>query len=141
MAARDYVSLTTSITTYTLYTDWTDVSKFQQYMGIIHVGTISSAGAVYAKWGQGTSATGASVKDITTFTNTMTTLSGTDDNKQVVINLPSVTLMDIAGGFKYLALRIRHTATAGFGALILGLEPNYGPANDHDIASVDEIVG
>ena len=141
VAARDAANATASVTVYTNYTDWTDVSKFQQYMAIVHVGNINSVGVVSAKWRQATSNTGAGVKDVTTFTNTITNLTATDDNKQVIINLPSVSLLDTAGGFKFLALGLKYTAQAVIGALILGLEPNYGPANDHDVASVDEVVG
>ena len=58
----------------------------------------------------------------------------------MLINIDALDL-DIAGGFTFVAMVMTvATAASDAGAVLLGFTPNYGPANVHDLASVDEIV-
>lgn len=137
VATIDPASL--SANTYT--SDWVDMADFEQVMAIILVGAMTTNGTFDAKLRQAKTDSGGSVKDITGKAITQLTEAGSDANKQVVLQAYQDEL-DVAGGFRYVALSVT-TATAASlaGAVLLGLNPTYGPASDYDLASVDEIVG
>ena len=124
----------------TVVSDYVDASKFHQILAIVMAGTLGASATLDAKLVQATSAAGANVKDITGAAITQLTQAGTDSDKQALISL-NVDALDVAGGFKYVALSMTiGTATSDAGGLIIGLAPRVGPASDNDLASVDEIV-
>jgi hypothetical protein len=135
VAALDPASLTAN----TYYTDWVLADDFEQYMGVVLVGAIASTGTCDIALSQATDGSGTGAKDIVAATQL--TQAGTDSNKQVVLQCRADQL-DLAGGFRYIAVEVV-TATAATigGAALIGFNPKYGPAKDYDIASVDEIVG
>ena len=128
-----------AITAYSLFSDFVDCQDFQQLMVIMLAGTVAASGKIDMKLQQATNSTGAGVKDITGFAITQITTASND--KQAIINVDAMTDLDIAGGFRYVRAACKTTtAAADYGVVILGLEPTYGPANDHDLATVAEIV-
>jgi hypothetical protein len=130
-----------SLTANTYVSDYVDMADFEQVMAIILVGAISTNGTFDAKLVQATDGSGTGAKDITGHAITQLTQAGTDSNKQVILQTRQ-DLLDVEGGFRYVALSVT-TATAASlaAAAVLGFNPTYGPASDYDLASVDEIVG
>ncbi|MBW4985083.1 hypothetical protein KZZ07_21290 [Mameliella sp. CS4] len=127
-----------SAATYT--TDWIDMSTFQMVMGIVMAGTLGASATLDAKFEQATDSGGSGVKDISGTNITQLTKAGSDDDKQVVINLHADDL-DLANDFTHARLSMTvGTATSDAGAVVLGMSPRYAPASDNDAATVDEIV-
>lgn len=123
----------------TYVSDYIDMSKWHSLMAVIAVGAMTASGTVDAKLRQATTATGASVKDITGKSITQLTATG-DSDKQAIINLRDQEL-DIDGGFRYVNLTVTvAVAASDAGAIVLGCDPRNAPANANDLASVDEIV-
>lgn len=119
--------------------DWVDASEFHQILAIVMAGTLGTSATLDAKLRQATSAAGAGAKDITGASITQL-VKATDDDKQAIMSL-DVDALDIANGFRYVALSMTiGTATSDAAGLIIGLAPRVGPASDNDLASVDEIV-
>jgi hypothetical protein len=124
-----------------LTSDYGDAAKFEQLMAVIMAGTLGTNATIDAKLVQATDASGTGVKDITGKAITQLTEAGTDSDKQAIIQVRADEL-DVAGGFRYVAIVMTTAvATSDSGAILLGLNPAYGPANSNDLASVDEIVG
>lgn len=130
-----------SLSANTYVSDWVDMADFEQVMAVILVGAISTNGTLDAKLRQATDASGTGAKDIAGHAITQLTQAGTDSNKQVILQTRQ-DLLDVDGGFRYVALSLT-TATAASiaGAVLLGFNPTYGPAYNYDLDSVDEIVG
>lgn len=119
---------------------WISTALFRRLMAVVQVGAMTATGTVDAKFQQATSAAGAGAKDVTGTSITQLTAAGTDDNKQVVINL-STAQLDVAGGFAYVRLSITPaTAASLISGLVLGFDPRTMPASDNDATTVDEIV-
>lgn len=124
--------------TYT--TGWIDMATFQTLMAIVMVGTLGASATLDAKLEQATDGSGSGVKDITGAAITQLTKAGSDDDKQAIIQCWAEDL-DLANGFTHVRLSMTvGTATSDCGAVVLGLNPRYGPASDYDADSVDEIV-
>jgi hypothetical protein len=120
--------------------DWVNTEYFHEYLAVVHVGTLATSATVDAAVVQASSATGASSKAITGKSITQLTEGGTDSDKQALINIRTDEL-DVANGFSFIRLEMTvGTASADSGGVIWGTEPRFGPANDNDLASVDEIV-
>lgn len=125
----------------TVSTGWVDASKFTKFLAIVMAGDLGALATIDAKIEQAKSAAGTDAKDLVGKAITQLTKAGNDDNKQALINIKSDEL-DINGGFTHLRLTlVTAAATSDGGGLLLGFNPRYGPASDHDLASVDEIVG
>lgn len=124
----------------TVTTGWIDMQDWFRTMAVIQVGALGSSATVDAKFQQATSDVGAGVKDVAGTLITQLTKAGTDDNKQVLINLRPEDL-DFNNGFRYVRLSITvATAASLISALVLGLDARYGAANMSDATTVDEIV-
>lgn len=123
-----------------LTSDWVDMTQFESVMAIVLAGTLGTSATIDAKLQQATDSSGTGAKDITGKAITQLTEAGTDSDKQAIINCYSDEL-DVANGFTHVALVLTTaTATSDSGGLVLGFDPKYGPANNYDLASVDEIV-
>ena len=123
-----------------LTSDWVDMTVFQRIMGICLAGTLGTSATLDMKFQQATDSSGTGNKDITGKAITQLTQAGTDADKQAIINLRADEL-DVAGNFTHAALVLTTAvATSDSGAIILGDSARYQPANDNDLASVDEIV-
>jgi hypothetical protein len=118
--------------------DYVDMEYWHSLLAVVYAGTLASSASVTAKLMQATSSTGAGA--VTIAGKAITALTTGDNDKQAIINLQADEL-NVAGGFKFVALKIT-AATAGgdLGGAIYGFFPRYGPANANDLASVDEIV-
>jgi hypothetical protein len=120
---------------------WIDAAKFNNFLAIIQVGVLGASATVDAKIQQATDSSGTGAKDITGKSITQLTKAGTDDSKQVEINLKQDDL-DVANSFNYFQLSVTPaTAASLISAVVLGFDARYGPASDFDATTVDEIVG
>jgi hypothetical protein len=120
---------------------WIDATLFHNYMAVLMVGALGASATVDALLEQATSNAGAGVKDVAGRAITQLTKAGTDDNKQVLINLKQEDL-DFNGGFKFFRLSMTPaTAACLIGGAVLGFDPRYDFASDNDATTVDEIVG
>jgi hypothetical protein len=124
----------------TYVSDYADMGDFKKMMAVILAGELGTSGTIDAKLRQATDSSGTGVKDITGKSITQLTQAGTDSDKQALITVDAEEL-DVAGGFSHVCISMTvATATSDAGAILLGFEPRYSPANDNDLASVDEIV-
>lgn len=124
--------------TYT--TDWIDAAEFLNFMAIIKVGAFAATSTIDAKLEQAVDNAGTDSKDVTDKAITQLTQADGDDDKQSVINLKSSDL-DANGAFTHFRLSVTVAAAAAdMDATVLGLDPRFGPASDHDASTVDEIV-
>lgn len=125
----------------TVTTGWIPASKFHRFMAIIMAGTLGASATLNAKLEQATDSSGTGAKDITGKAITALTQAGTDDDKDAIINLRPDEL-DVDNAFTHFRLSATvAVATSDMGAIVLGVGPRTGPAQDSDAASVDEIVG
>lgn len=119
---------------------WIDATKFHKYQASILAGALGASATVDAKLQQASDSSGTGAKDVTGKSITQLTKAGTDDNKQVVIDLKQEDL-DFANGFKFFRLSITPaTAACLIAGIVQGLDPRYGAASDNDATTVDEIV-
>lgn len=118
--------------------DYVNTEYFHQLMAVVYAGTLAASASVTAKLLQATSSTGAGA--VTVAGKAITAMTTASNDKQAIIELKTDEL-NVAGGFKFVALKIT-AATAGgdIGGAIYGLNPRYGPASANDLASVGEIV-
>jgi len=124
----------------TYKTVWVNMEYFETLMFIVQAGDLGSSATLDARVEQATDSSGTSAKNVTGKSITQLTQAGTDSNKQAIINLVADE-MDVTNSFTHARLYMTvGTATSDAGAIVLGLDPHYGPANDNDLSSVDEIV-
>jgi hypothetical protein len=120
---------------------WLDATTFHNFMAVLQVGALGASATVDAKIQQATSSGGAGAKDVTGKAITQLTKAGTDDNKQVLLNLKQEDL-DFNNGFKFFQVSMTPaTAACLISGAVLGFDPRYGMASDNDAATVDEVVG
>ena len=124
----------------TVTTAWIAAKDYHSFMAVVMAGTLGASATLDAKIQQATDGAGAGAKDITGKAITQLTQAGTDSDKQAVINLRTEEL-DSEGGFDFIQLSLTvAVATSDVGALLLAVDPRYGPASDNNAVSVDEIV-
>lgn len=125
----------------TVTTGWIAAKNFHEFLAIVQVGTLGASATVDAKLQQASDGAGTGVKDITSKAITQLTQAGTDDDKQALINLRPSDL-DVDNSFTHFRLSITvGVAASDAGGIVLGVGPRTGPAQDNDLAAVDEIVG
>lgn len=119
--------------------EYIPLKNFRRFMAIIQAGDIVSTGTVDAKLITYTDGSGNGAADVTGSAITQLTQAGTDSNKQVVINFDPSKLA--GGAMTHFKLSVTMgTAGADLSAVVIGLDPRYGPASDNDATTVDEIV-
>ena len=119
---------------------YVSMEHWDSVMGIVQTGDFVATGVLNASIKQATDGSGTGSKAITGKSITALTATGTDDNKQALINVNAEEL-DVDNGFSFVALQIvLTTAGADAGGMLLGFNGRFGPANDNDSATVDEIV-
>ena len=124
--------------TYT--TGWIAAKNFTAFLAIVMAGALGASATLDAKLQQASDASGTGAKDITGKAITQLTQAGTDDDKQVLINLRPEEL-DVDNGFTHFRLSMTvATAASDAGAVVLGYAPARGPATDVDATTVDEVV-
>lgn len=112
-----------------------DMSKYLQVCAVVAVGTLGTAATVDATWK--TSATsGGTYNAVSGKSITQLTKAGTDDNKQVAVNLRG----DEMGGNRYAKFSMTPgTAASDAAVLVFGLV-RYAPATEQDLSTVDEVI-
>lgn len=124
--------------------DHIDAEQWNEVVFILQAGTIAATGTVDLAIEDGTAsaATGTGTTGWNSGTaklGSITQLTATDDNKQVIVVVDTVSLS--ANGTKKLRARLTAgTAVSANSLTIIGSKGRYNPAREHDIASVDEIV-
>lgn len=119
--------------------EYIPLKHFRRFMAIIQTGDIVSTGTIDAKLITYTNGSGSGAADVTGSAITQLTQAGTDSNKQVIINFDPSKLAGSAATHFKLSVTMG-TAGADLSAIVLGLDPLYGPASDNDTSTVDEIV-
>ncbi len=120
---------------------WVAAKDFQRFMAILKVGVLGAAATVDAKLEQATDSGGTGAKDVTSKSITQLTKAGTDDNKQVIINLNPAQDLDIANSFDYFRLSVTVGAAASLiDGTVIGYAARQGVASDNDASTVDEVV-
>ena len=118
-------------------TDVIDMSKFQKVLFYILVGAMTTNGTLDFVVKGDTASGGSFTTTVTGKAITQLTKAGSDDNKQVVVE---VTAEDVAQqSFRYIK-GIVTTATAAslVAVAAVGVDARYAPADD--LSSVDEVV-
>lgn len=117
-----------------------DMSKWEEIMIIGMVGDMVSNSTVDFDVYEYTDASDGGANQLTAKAATQLTQAGSDDNKQVVINVRREDL-NIDGGFRYIkAWMVIGSAASDSGVVVIGLVPRNAPASDNDLSTVDEIV-
>ena len=115
--------------------DYGDMRNFGRVTALCLMGAMDGTMDFVLQQAQDSSGTG--VKTL----KAATQLSGTDDNKQVVISADQGA-MDISGGFTH--VRLNADVTGGTAnlvcAVVIGWESRYAPTTGLDLASVSEVV-
>lgn len=124
----------------TVTTGWIAAKDFFAFMAIISAGVLGASATIDAKLQQASDGSGTGAKDISGKAITQLTKAGSDDNKQVIINLMQEE-MDIANGFTHFRLSLTvATAASLISAVVLGMDARESPANVLNAATVDEVV-
>jgi len=114
-----------------------DHSGFNTTQWTLQVGAFGGSGTVDFKL-QSASSSGGSFSDITGKSITQLTEAGSDDNKQVVINLRAD---ELTSGDRYVKAVMTLATASTFASMTgLGFDARHAPASDNDLSSVDEIV-
>ncbi len=112
-----------------------DMSLFREGMFILQTGVMAASSTLDAKLQESVNGT-SGWQDITG--KSMTQMVNTDDNKQVVFNIKAE---ELSAGYRYVKLLLTPSAHSILAsAVVLGMKPAIGPANDNDISSVAQIV-
>jgi len=122
----------------TVATDAIDMSKVHQVAFVVLVGAMGATDEIDFKV-QECATSGGSYTDISG--KAITTLDGTDDNKQAVVNVRGD---ELTPGNRYIKGLVTHggtAGTAGITVVALADTARFKPASDGDLASVAEIVG
>lgn len=124
----------------TVVSDYTDLGKFESIMVVVMTGTLGASATVDAVIKQATDSSGTGAKDLTTSKAITQLVKASNDDDQAIINVRAEDL-DMANDFRYAAVSLTvGTATSDVAAIILGINPRFGPASDNDLDSVVEIV-
>ena len=118
--------------------DWADFEYFESMMAIGLLGVAGAGATINFKLLQATSAAGSQSKDITSAAIVETDTASND--KQFIINCHSSDL-DIANGFRYVAMKYTNgTVASDLAAVLLGVKAKHGPASGHDLSTVAQII-
>ncbi|MFY0619318.1 hypothetical protein [Shimia sp.] len=121
-------------------TGWISMSDFQHVQAIVLAGALGASATLDAKFEQATDDAGTDVKDIEGASITQLTKDDGQDNVQALIELWGEDL-DIKNKFTHVRLTLTvGAANSDLSAIVLGAHPRQGPASDHDLDSVIEIV-
>jgi len=113
-------------------TDTIDCIDVNEIVFVVMTETVAASGTVDFTVNSGT-ATGT----ITTSVTAITQLVAADDNKQVLV---SVLADNLGAGHRYVAGVLAQGTANSECAVVAFAKQKYRPANEHDLATVDEIV-
>lgn len=123
----------------TVTTGWISMNTFKAMQALIITGVLGASATVDAKLQQATDSSGTGAKDVTGTAITQV-VKASGDNKQVAINVRQRDL-DKNNGFAFVRLSLTvGTAASYVSAVLLGLDPSYGPASANQAASVVQTV-
>ena len=124
------------------YTDIVDMQNHRKVMFVVNVGAFGTAGSVVCDLIEMATSYGSNGTTITGKSATALVETGSDDNKQVVLNLDQV---EMTATYRYAACKM--TATSGtcyISAVGIGLDSRFADSlistSYGDLSSVDEIV-
>lgn len=124
----------------TLTSGWVNFEHWHKMAALVALGALGTSATIDAKIEQASDSSGTGAKDITGKAITQLTDAGTDSDKQAWINIGAEEL-DVANDFNHVRLSLTTAvATSDAAMFLFGLHPRFAPANDNDLASVDEIV-
>ncbi|MFD2206632.1 hypothetical protein [Kiloniella antarctica] len=119
---------------------WVDMAVFENIQAIVCAGTLGASATLDAKLEQATNKSGGSAKDITGKAITQLTKASGQDDVQAIINCRSDEL-DTNNGFTHVRLTMTvGTATSDAGAVILGHDARYQPADGGGAVDISEVV-
>lgn len=124
----------------TYHTDEIDMKNFSRVLFIVAVGALGTSGTVdFSVKGGASSDAGNHATAVTGKSITQLTQAGTDDDKQVLVE---VTAEECAAqGLNYIEGElVIGTASSDSAVIVLGELAQYSNAQSVDLASVDEIV-
>lgn len=129
-----------SLTANTYLTDAIDMKLHRRVLFIIAVGALTTNNTTDFSVVGDTASGGSYATAITGKAITQLTKAGSDDDKQVLVE---VTAEEVAAqGLRYIKGSLVTATAAALGCVVaLADSTRYGPASDYDLASVDEIVG
>lgn len=121
-------------------TDVVDMQLFEKVLFVLIVGALGASATVDFDIKADSTSGGSFSTSVTGKAITQLTKAGTDDNKQVLVEVDANALRAQDSGFRY----IKGTATVGTAAsliacTVLGFGCSYPPASQYNLASVDEI--
>ena len=124
------------------YTDIVDMSKFRQAMFVVSAGAFGTSAALAITLVEAATSYVSLGTTITGKTATALLEAGSDDNKQVVLNLSQA---EMTAAYKWAACKMVLTVGSGYlSAIGIGYDPRYAEPwttiSWGDLASVDEIV-
>ncbi len=126
----------------TYLSDAIDMSKFDALLAVILIGTMAGSSTINASFTQAMTSGGTykAISPAKAMTALSQAVSPDDSDKQVLMNLRAEEL-DIDNDYRYVKLSLVIGAAASdSAAVVLGFGSRFGPAYDHDLASVAEIV-
>lgn len=122
----------------TLSGDVFDLSKWKKALVVACVGTLGTSACVDVKLQCATTSGGTYADFSPAKAITQLTKVGSDDNKQVLLNLDASALPE---GKRWVKPLLTVTRAATFVSLtVLGGNPRHAPVDSSDLASVDEIA-
>ncbi len=122
----------------TVLTGWVSMADLQSVLALLQVGVLGTSATVDAKLRQAKDASGTDAKDITGKAITQLTKAGSDDSKEVLLNVRPDEL-DTANGFTHVALSVTvGTAACLISAVLLGFNARFQPKSH--ATTVDEVV-
>lgn len=117
-------------------TGWIDASQFANFLAMISAGTLGASATLDAKIEEATDSGGTSAQDVSGKSITQLTKTGSDDDKQALINLRPDELSD---GYTHFRVTMTvGTASSDAAAYVFGFDARYEPEDDLD--SVAEVV-
>lgn len=120
-------------------TDAIDLSKFSRFLFVINAGVLGTSATLDFQIKGATSAGGS----YTAITGTAITqlVKATDDGKQVVVEISRQAVENLGLGYTHIkGSLVPGTAASQAAVVALGVGPFYGPAADHDLADVAQIL-
>ena len=120
-------------------TDVIDTSLFEKVLFIVTVGALGASATVDFLVKADSASGGSFATTVTGKSITQLTKADSDDNKQVLVEVDANALRAQNSSFRYIRGTITVAAAACLVSVVaLGFGCTYGPANQYNLASVDE---
>lgn len=121
-----------------LKTDAVDLGVFDSAMFVLQLGVLNASSTITSIALQESATTSDGDFAAMSPAKSATSTDGSDDGKQIVMNVRSE---ELSAGKRYVRMVATVSAHSALVAILgLGFDPRYAPASDNDLSSVDEIV-